>query len=127
MRHLCVLLLCFVVAHAGSTAYTQSVKPTQSSDHAVKGSISGHVFAVTNAGDLKPARFAKVYVISGAGNKNHQSAVMAYFHRSQELVDARSKKLQQDLNSGDVARMPTEEANCETDLLNVNESVAAAV
>jgi hypothetical protein len=37
-------------------------------------SLSGRVFAVTKAGDLKPARFAHVYVFGNLQNSQHESA-----------------------------------------------------
>ena len=127
MRYVCAFLSCLVVAQAGPLAYTQSAKPSQNSAQAVRGSISGRVFAITNAGDLKPARFAKVYLISGKGDKNHDSAVTAYIRRHVELLTDRTAKAQRQLESGNVTGMSTEEINCDTDLLDVTESLAAAV
>jgi hypothetical protein len=40
------------------------------------GSISGRVFLVTRGGDLKPARFANVYLMSETEDKNHESAAL---------------------------------------------------
>jgi hypothetical protein len=100
----------------GLPARAQSAKPTENSAHALKGSISGRVFLITKAGDLKPARFAKVYLINGwTGNKNHESALSAYLARSVELYEARTK-----------SSIPTEAVSCDTDLLTVADSVAAA-
>ena len=127
MRYVCAFLSCLVVAQAGPAAYAQSVKPNQDSAHALRGSISGRVFAITNAGDLKPARFAKVYLISGAGNKNHDSAATAYIRSHADLLTDRNAKFQQKLESGDVGGMSTEQINCDADLLDVTESLAAAV
>src|SRR6266849_7918822 len=53
-------------------AQPTTAKPTKNSVHAKdqgatgkkpSGSISGRVFAITRAGDLKPARFARVYLM----------------------------------------------------------------
>jgi hypothetical protein len=127
MRYICVFLFCLVIAQSSPVVYPQSAKPNQNSAQATRGSISGRVFAITKSGDIKPARFAKVYLISGAVNKSHDSAVTAYIHRQGELATDRIAKLQQKLDSGDAASLPTEAVNCDTDLLNVTESVEAAM
>ncbi|GEM_PF-5134697 len=106
------LLVGMLLVEGAVVAYCQSRSPTKSNQPALTGSIAGRVFAVTNSGDIKPARFAKVYVIGGKGNKDNKTALLAYLERRNELLSGQIEQLQ---------------VNCEADLLNVTKSVEAAV
>jgi hypothetical protein len=81
-----LVLLALAIGCLRLTSASQTVAPKNSppnanaqklsSGHPTRklGSISGRVFAVTKAGDLKPARFAHVYVFGDLPNPLHESA-----------------------------------------------------
>jgi hypothetical protein len=104
----CILVGTIQVTFVVSAAVLPHAQSATSAKFPVKGSISGRVLAVTNAGDLKPARFATVYLISGKGNRDHKSATLAYLQRSIELMQPGA---------------PT----CYSAILNATKSISAAV
>ncbi|MCU1250088.1 MAG: hypothetical protein JWQ49_3117 [Edaphobacter sp.] len=77
------------------------------------GSISGRVFLITEAGDLKPARFANVYLMSQTSDKSDNSASMVFLEKETEQ-----------LQSGLTTTIP--EAKCLEYLLWATNSVQAA-
>ena len=59
---------------------TQCTNGPRSIAKANEGRIEGSVFLITNAGDLKPARFAKVRVWQGVHNIYHFRVGVHYKH-----------------------------------------------
>jgi hypothetical protein len=83
------------------------------------GSISGRVFAITKAGDLKPARIAHVYLLSATkmnstknGESNQDTALIVFLRKYLELMKEKE---------------PGTNASCHIDLLNVSKSLSAAL
>jgi hypothetical protein len=96
----------------------EKVSPTTRGDKP-SGSISGRVFLITEAGDLKPARLANVYLMSHTPDKRHQSATTVFLDKKLEEMKEMTKKLE-DMKSG------SEESQCLEDLLVTTDSLQAA-
>jgi hypothetical protein len=93
------------------------------------GSISGRIFLITEAGDLKPARFANVYLLSGTPNKNDESAVMVFLKKQIEEAESRTATLtkkREEMESSGAGVNDSEESGCLEELLMETHSVQAA-
>jgi hypothetical protein len=116
-----VLAVGVIVIWSSFAAWSQStthekVSPTtqQHAGNKPSGSISGRVFLITEAGDLKPARLANVYLMSGTPDKKDESAVAVFL----------DKKIEE-MKSGS-ATSGSEESQCLKELLITTDSVQAA-
>src|SRR6266705_2764234 len=91
MRYLSFLVL-FFVAHgtyaqaiAGKSKDQRSAKvPPKSRPNA--GVVSGRIFAITKAGDIKPARMAKVYLFSWGGHADEVTAGSIWSNEKHRLL-----------------------------------------
>jgi len=94
MRDFMVLSSLFVLPALGLPGYCQQKSTSQpQAGSKLLGSVSGRVFGITGAGDLKPARFAHVYLLfewSGKSKASHgkdndsQHAYLAYLDKQNE-------------------------------------------
>ena len=109
---LVALVLCWRTANA-QDGLAVAKKPT--------GSISGRVFLITRGGDIKPARYAHVYLMGLTPNQHHESAISVFQGRQISGLDALIK----DAESGSAAA-DSEEARCQKKLLVVTESLQAS-
>jgi hypothetical protein len=104
----------FLLTAANSQVRT---KPADAIGKKPSGSISGRVFAITRAGDLKPARLARVYLMGGL-TIPPDSAVSVFFDK--QLSERK------DLRSSGALTNDSEELLCRKELLIITNSVRAA-
>jgi hypothetical protein len=121
---LCQLLCCIaaiplfsgplLAQPAGATGTRPAKTPLSS------GMISGRVFGITGNGDLKPARFAKVYLLGSAEEKDKKSAVVVFL----ETYNSELASLNDWVRSnGDLS----EEVVCRKSLLIVEDALSAVL
>jgi hypothetical protein len=121
-----LIVICFSLV-LWPQATPTTANPTKNSAHAKdpvaigkkpSGSISGRVFAITRAGDLKPARLARVYLMGGL-NIPPDSAVSIFLDKQ---LSGRTA-----LRESGALTDDSEELLCRKELLLITDSVQAAV
>jgi len=115
----------FAVWPQSATRKTISPATQQHAGNEPLGSISGRVFLITEAGDLKPARFANVYLMSHTPDKQGQSANAVFLDNKLAVMKLANTKLEAEMKSGS-ATSRSEETRCLEDLLIATDSVQAA-
>jgi hypothetical protein len=98
---------------------------------AVPGAVSGRVFAITNSGDLKPARMAKVYLLWCYSNLkfaleqekkgiNEDTAALVFMRARNEAMEQDEIQRKQEQHWDDFI-------NCRRDLLEYDHGIVAAM
>jgi hypothetical protein len=83
------------------------------------GTVSGRVFLITEGGDLKPARFADVFLISDKV-LGQESAERVFVEEHSRELEAETKRMESDSSAA------SESVDCRNDLLMIIRSVQAA-
>ncbi len=117
-----IVCLCIVVGSAANGQHT----PTQNAVSG-RGSLSGRVFAVTEGGDLKPARMADVYILYQSGVTRDGKAVDV--GEAADLVFMEAHNHAQELFIGEMGKNPqwTEKEECMKDLATFRPSMSQAL
>lgn len=120
------MVLMGMLAAAPTLAQQSGSKPTgtppQKMPHSATGSVSGRIFLITKAGDLKPARMARLYLFWENG-----SAVAAVEAAAGAETSPGLFYLKKNLEATEDANKTGASQLCRTDLLNADKAVLATL